>query len=60
MSKTAKRPGRPPKAEQDKFGSVTVRLPKETIREIDDRVRRRGDPDRSTTIRDLLARALAA
>lgn len=62
MSKTAKRgPGRPPKPEGAKFGTVTVRLPEKMIHDIDEFcAQRRDEPDRSKAIRELIARGLDA
>ena len=58
-----KRPriGRPPKAPEDRFDLVHVRLPKPMLREIDEIcAARRDQPDRSTAIRELIAKGLEA
>ncbi len=62
MSKPTKRPpGRPAKLEADRFDLVSVRLPKALIHDIDVFCAGRRDaPDRSTAIRELLVKGLAA
>ncbi len=61
MSKKPNRGGRPPKPEEAKFSSVTVRLPKDMLRDIDAVcTQRRDHPDRSKAIRELIAKGLQA
>ena len=51
--------GRPPKGDDTMLQPVTIRLPKEMDEEIERRRMRRLDrPDKSTLIRELLAKAL--
>jgi hypothetical protein len=51
--------GRPPKGEESMLQPVTIRLPVEMVRQIEAlRVGRLDAPDKSTLIRELLAKAL--
>jgi hypothetical protein len=64
MLRTMKRdtkatPGRPPRGEEAMLQPVTIRLPAEMVRQIEAlRAGRLDAPDKSTLIRELLAKAL--
>jgi metal-responsive CopG/Arc/MetJ family transcriptional regulator len=60
MKKPAKRMGRPPKPLDQKFVDVGLKLPPAMLEQIDSMVSVEAGVDRSTTIRQLLAEALAA
>jgi hypothetical protein len=52
-------PGRPPKGDDAMLQPVTIRLPAEMVRQIEAlRAGRLDAPDKSTLIRELLAKAL--
>jgi Arc/MetJ-type ribon-helix-helix transcriptional regulator len=59
MERTPKTRGRPPKGEEALMQPITIRLPPEMVARIDEmRAGRLDAPDKSTIIRELLAKAL--